>query len=126
WTVSKFYWTGIPRSVQHRRLAAAGGAAGLPFRVPSSVDELGFVTADELISTVVHAPGQQAAKARALAAHATQVTVCDGFFALSNNLAQQLTATEYFRLVRGRPGGARDADGRETDLFGGLFEADPA
>lgn len=123
WTVSKFYWTGTPRSVLDRRLAAIRAAVNLPFAVPSSVDELGFVLADELVTTVVHAPDQRAAKARALAAHATQLMVCDGFFALSNNLAQQLTGTEYFRLVSGRPGGARDAEGRETDLFGGLSSA---
>jgi N-acetyl-1-D-myo-inositol-2-amino-2-deoxy-alpha-D-glucopyranoside deacetylase len=120
WPVSKFYWTAMPRSAMQRQLAALRNAADQPFELPASVDEISSVVADELVTTVIHAPDQQLAKARALAAHATQVTVAGEFFALSNNRGQQVVGTEYFRLVSGRPGGALDADGRETDLFGGL------
>jgi N-acetyl-1-D-myo-inositol-2-amino-2-deoxy-alpha-D-glucopyranoside deacetylase len=121
WQVAKFYWTAMPRSAMQRQLAALRGAADQPFELPPSVDEISSVVADELVTTVIHAPDQQPAKARALAAHATQVTVAGEFFALSNNLGQQVVGTEYFRLASGRPGGAVDADGRETDLFGGLL-----
>jgi N-acetyl-1-D-myo-inositol-2-amino-2-deoxy-alpha-D-glucopyranoside deacetylase len=120
WTVSKFYWTAMPRSAMQRQLATMRAAADLPFELPASVDEISSVVADELVTTVIHAPDRQAAKGRALAAHATQVTVAGEFFALSNNLGQVVAGTEYFRLASGRPGGVRDADGRETDLFGGL------
>ncbi len=125
WQVSKVYWTAMPRSAAQRRLAALAAADSVPFEQPASVDDLGFVVADELVTTAVHAPDQLSAKARAMAAHATQITVCGQFFALSNNLGQQVLDTEYFRLVDGVPGGPRDADGRETDLFGGLLEPDP-
>ena len=120
WPVSKFYWIAMPRSAMQRQLAALRAAADQPFELPASVDEISSVVADDLVTTVIHAPDQQAAKSQALAAHATQVTVAGEFFALSNNLGQQVVGTEYFRLASGRPGGARDADGRETDLFGGL------
>jgi N-acetyl-1-D-myo-inositol-2-amino-2-deoxy-alpha-D-glucopyranoside deacetylase len=126
WTVSKFYWTAAPRSVLQRQLAALRAAPDVPFEVPGSADDLGFAVDDELVTTVVQAPDQLAAKSRALAAHATQITVAGPFFALSNNRGQQVSATEYFRLVHGKPGGPRDADGRETDLFGGLCEPGPA
>ena len=126
WTVSKFYWTAAPRSVLQRQLAALREAPDVPFEVPESADDLGFAVDDELVTTVVRAPDQTAAKSRALAAHATQITVSGPFFALSNNRGQQVSGTEYFRLVHGEPGGPRDADGRETDLFGGLCEPDPA
>ena len=125
WRVAKVYWTAMPRSAAQRQLAALAAAGSVPFEQPASADDLGFVVADDLVTTAVHAPDQLAAKARALTAHATQVTVCGQFFALSNNLGQQVLSTEYFRLVGGVPGGPRDAEGRETDLFGGLLEPDP-
>ena len=119
WAVSKFYWIVMPRSAARQQLAALR-ADPMPFEVPGSIDDLGFVVDDELVTTVLHAPEQLAAKSRALAAHATQITVAGSFFALSNNRGQQVRATEYFRLVHGKPGGPQDADGRETDLFGGI------
>ena len=66
------------------------------------------------------AEAQAEAKLRALAAHRTQITVRAPFFALSNNLGQLSTSTEYFRLAYGSPAGERDAQGRETDLFAGV------
>ncbi len=127
WTVSKFYWTTMPRSVMATQLEAMKAAGGeLPFEGVESVDDIPFVVADELVTTVLHAPEHGAAKMRALAAHRTQITVDGPFFALSNNLGQQVMGTEYFRLVDGVPGGELDQDGRETDLFGGLQLQDQA
>ena len=123
WQVSKLYWTATPRSVLVAGLQAVRAAgADTPFTAVDSVDDLPFGCADELVSTAVVAEQHAGAKLRALAAHRTQVTVAGTFFALSNNLGQQSTGTEYFRLVRGSPGGERDAAGRETDLFGGIAE----
>ena len=56
----------------------------------------------------------------AMRAHATQISVEDGFFALSNNLGSRALGVEFYRLVRGQVGGELDADGRETDLFAGV------
>jgi N-acetyl-1-D-myo-inositol-2-amino-2-deoxy-alpha-D-glucopyranoside deacetylase len=43
------------------------------------------------------------------------------FFALSNNLGQEVLGTEYYRLVRGERGPAGDGShGWEDDLFAGL------
>jgi N-acetyl-1-D-myo-inositol-2-amino-2-deoxy-alpha-D-glucopyranoside deacetylase len=53
-------------------------------------------------------------------AHATQITVDGPFFALSNNLGQEVLGTEYYRLVRGQRGPAGTPEGWEDDLFAGL------
>ena len=50
---------------------------------------------------------------------ATQITVDGPFFALSNNLGDEVWGTEFFRIARGRPG-EPGPDGHETDLFAGL------
>ncbi|HTZ42453.1 MAG TPA: N-acetyl-1-D-myo-inositol-2-amino-2-deoxy-alpha-D-glucopyranoside deacetylase [Jatrophihabitans sp.] len=123
WTVAKFYWTAMPRSVAEQSAAAVRAAPDAPYDPPASLAET--TVADELVTTAVHAPQQLAAKRRALAAHATQVSVAGRFYALSNNLGQQVQATEYFRLVAGVPGGPVDEHGRETDLFGGLPAGEP-
>ena len=52
-------------------------------------------------------------------AHATQITVAEPYFALSNDLAQPLFTTEFYELARGE----RAAGLRETDLFAGTGEA---
>ncbi|HEX4728653.1 MAG TPA: N-acetyl-1-D-myo-inositol-2-amino-2-deoxy-alpha-D-glucopyranoside deacetylase [Jatrophihabitans sp.] len=121
WTIAKQYWTANPRSVAEDGLRALATAA-VPFR-PAEPAELS-VLPDQLVTTAISAPGFGAAKARALAAHATQVSVHGQFYALSNGIGQPVLDTEYYRLVAGTAGGARDSHGRETDLFGGLDLAD--
>jgi len=59
------------------------------------------------------------AKLAAMRAHATQIAVDGPFFALSNNLGNQVWGTEYFRLAKGQQGPTNE-DGLETDLFAGL------
>jgi N-acetyl-1-D-myo-inositol-2-amino-2-deoxy-alpha-D-glucopyranoside deacetylase len=49
-------------------------------------------------------------KFAAMRAHATQITVSEPYFALSNNIRHEVTATEYYTLLAG-PGGT------DTDLF---------
>ena len=56
----------------------------------------------------------------AMREHATQISVEDGFFALSNNLGSRVMGIEFYRLVRGTASGERDAKGWETDLFAGV------
>lgn len=119
WQVAKVYWTATPKSVLRRGFDAIKGHAELPFGV-ADVDELPFGVDDSLVTTVVDATGFGAQKLAALAAYPTQIAVDAPFFAMSNMLGREALAVEHFRLVQGTAGGARDADGRETDLFGGL------
>jgi N-acetyl-1-D-myo-inositol-2-amino-2-deoxy-alpha-D-glucopyranoside deacetylase len=83
-------------------------------------DDIPFAIDDALVTTAVSAPAMLDRKLDALRAHATQVTVDGGFFALADNVGAEAFATEYFRLVRGRPAGPFDEAGRETDLFAGI------
>lgn len=120
WSVSKLYWTAFPRSVVVQgieALQAAGETTGFAAMDPN---ELPFVVDDELVTAVVDAQEYLPKKMAALAAHATQVNVDDGFFALSNNIGSQAFGVEYFRLARGVPGPDRDDAGREVDLFSGV------
>jgi N-acetyl-1-D-myo-inositol-2-amino-2-deoxy-alpha-D-glucopyranoside deacetylase len=126
WQIAKFYWTATPRAALRASTEAVRAAgADLPFQL-AEADQQDFAVEDELITTVVDASACVAVKRRALAAHGTQITVHGEFFALSNNIGQQLTGTEYYRLVAGTAGGDRDELGRETDLFGGLDLAEQA
>ena len=79
-----------------------------------------FMVPDDQLSAVVEADEFAEAKIRAMKAHATQISVDGPFFALSNNLGNEVWGIEHYRLVVGAPGGERNADGRETDLFGGV------
>lgn len=123
WTVPKFYWTVIARSG-----FAAGLAALTPddlrpeWVMPQEGGEFdGLVYSDEQIDAVVDAQDVVAAKAAALAAHATQVVIgpTGRACALSNNLALPIIGQEHYVLVGGTPG-ERDARGWETDLLAGL------
>ncbi len=122
WAVAKVYWCCVPRSLLQAgidALAAAGeeamfggvtDAAQIPFSVP-----------DEEVTAAVDGRAFAGAKDAALRAHATQITVDGPFFALSNNLGQEVLAVEHYRLVRGERGPAgAGPEGWEDDLFAGL------
>ncbi|KKD05567.1 N-acetyl-1-D-myo-inositol-2-amino-2-deoxy-alpha-D-glucopyranoside deacetylase [Streptomyces sp. WM6386] len=116
WTIPKIYWNRVPRSVGEQafeRLAEV--LPGLPFDKPGVLDDVPGVVADERITTEIDGTAYAAAKAAAMAAHATQVTVAEPYFVLSNDLAQPVFTTEYYELVRGE----RALGARETDLFAG-------
>ena len=120
WDVAKLYWTAFPRSIVREgieRLRAAGETTGFAEVDP---DDIPFAIDDALVTTAVHAPEWLDRKLDALRAHATQVTVDGGFFALADNVGAEAFGTEYFRLVRGAAAGPFDDGGRETDLFAGL------
>ncbi|WP_233611431.1 N-acetyl-1-D-myo-inositol-2-amino-2-deoxy-alpha-D-glucopyranoside deacetylase [Amycolatopsis sp. WAC 01376] len=100
------------------RDAVAAGLAALRGRSSFQVPEDGElpVTPDETITTVLDVGAHIPAKAAALRAHETQVSVpaLADHFALSNDVAQPITPNEYFVLAHG------PAEGAAADLFGGL------
>lgn len=120
WSVGKVYWAAMPRSVMAAGFEALKAAPNSPFAQVESVDDVPFVIDDELVTTCIDGDEFVDAKGAALAAHATQISTDGPFFALSNNLGQRTWGVEYYRLMSGETGGPLDADGRETDLFGGL------
>ena len=119
WEVGKVYWCAVPISWWReslRSLRASGDTTTFEGLDPDG--ELPFGTPDEMVTTVIEAPEHVSAKMAAMRAHATQITVDGPFFALSNNLGNEVWSREAYQLVRGA---ARwDGDGPETDLFAGL------
>jgi len=116
WTIPKVYWNRVPRTVGEQafeRLAEA--LPGLPFDKPGVLDDVPGVVDDKRVTTEIDGTAFAAAKAAAMAAHATQITVAAPYFVLSNDLSQPLFTTEYYELVRGD----RAPGNRETDLFAG-------
>jgi len=114
WRIAKVYYNRMPRSVIEQGLAET--AAKAPFPGVAQVGDVPGVVDDEVVTTVIDGAAYAGAKAAAMRAHATQITVDGDFFALSNDLGQPLVATEYYQLVHGAPG----PELPETDLFAGL------
>jgi N-acetyl-1-D-myo-inositol-2-amino-2-deoxy-alpha-D-glucopyranoside deacetylase len=96
WQVAKFYATAVPRSVA----AAVGGRFSVP---------------DEQVTTEIDGGPYLAAKTAAMRAHATQIAVDDGSFALADGAWQRLSGREFYTLLAGPA-----PDGPEDDLFAGL------
>ncbi|QEV20046.1 N-acetyl-1-D-myo-inositol-2-amino-2-deoxy-alpha-D-glucopyranoside deacetylase [Streptomyces alboniger] len=118
-TISKIYWNRAPRSVVEERFRWMTGALRFsPFTTPAAVADVPGVTDDERITTEIDGTPYKAAKAAAMRAHATQITVSEPLFVLSNDLAQPIFEVEYYELVRGEA--SRKDGARETDLFAGL------
>jgi N-acetyl-1-D-myo-inositol-2-amino-2-deoxy-alpha-D-glucopyranoside deacetylase len=119
WDVAKLYWTATPKSLLRQGFEALADNAESAFGV-ADVEDLPFGVEDDVITTAIDNSGYGEAKMNALAAHRSQIAVDGVFFALSNLLGREIMATEHFRLIKGELGPERDADGRETDVFGGI------
>lgn len=121
WDVSKIYWGAMSENRMReglRRLRASGDTTTFEGMDPEG--PMGpFVTPDHLLDAVVDGTEFVDAKMEAMKAHATQITVDGPFFALSNNVGNEVWAMEYFSLARGERGPVNE-DGLETDLFAGL------
>lgn len=113
WSVTKVYWAAFPKSVVRAgilRMREQGETTGFAALDP---DQLPFTVDDELVSTAIDGSDFADQKLAAMQAHASQIDLKSGFFAVSN----EMLGTEYFRLVRGGPA---SGEGLETDLFAGI------
>ncbi len=122
WAVPKFYWSVLADSAFEEGWRALDGQDLRPEWVLPPKEAFDFGYADEDIDAVIEAaPEARAAKAAALAAHATQVVVgpTGRVCALSNNMALPILAQEHYVLAAGSAG-QRDERGWETDLLAGL------
>jgi N-acetyl-1-D-myo-inositol-2-amino-2-deoxy-alpha-D-glucopyranoside deacetylase len=95
---ARFYATAVPLS------ELAGATGGGPFAGAGSVAALGFGVPDEEVTTRVDAGGYLAAKLDAMRAHATQITVDEPYYALSNGIGLPVLAAEYYTQLAGPPG----------------------
>jgi N-acetyl-1-D-myo-inositol-2-amino-2-deoxy-alpha-D-glucopyranoside deacetylase len=119
WKISKIYWNAMPKSVLAEGLAKMK-EIGSDFFGAESVDDLPFAKDDSLVTAMIDGTKYVDLKMKAMAAHATQIELDGPFFALSNNLGQQVWGHEYYSLVQGEKAQPFDSDGRETDLFAGI------
>ena len=121
WDIAKIYWGAMSADRMReglRRLREAGDSTS--FRGMDPEGPLPpFMVPDDQLSAMVVADDFAEAKMRAMRAHASQIALDGPFFALSNNLGNEVWGTEYFRLAKGTPGPV-DENGLETDLFAGL------
>lgn len=129
WQIAKFYHTATPRSVLARSNEALL-EAGAPFTV-ANVDDMPFGDPDEAVTTEIDARPWLGHKAAAMRAHHTQIKVSEPWFALSNDVGQEIRGVEHFVLAIGErgpavPGPPVEAGGlgepheRENDLFAGI------
>jgi N-acetyl-1-D-myo-inositol-2-amino-2-deoxy-alpha-D-glucopyranoside deacetylase len=119
WKISKIYWNAMPKSVLAEGIAKMK-EAGSDFFGAESVDDLPFAKDDSLVTAMIDGTEYVDLKMKAMAAHATQIELDGPFFALSNNLGQQVWGHEYYSLVHGEKSQPFDSVGRETDLFAGI------
>ncbi|MEV4431707.1 N-acetyl-1-D-myo-inositol-2-amino-2-deoxy-alpha-D-glucopyranoside deacetylase [Streptomyces sp. NPDC049555] len=118
--IAKIYWNCVPASAVDAgfaQLRAQGDRHPAFTGIAAPTDVPGVVPDDE-VTAVLDATRHGDRKAAAMRAHATQIVVDGDFFALSNGLGQPLLTTEYYRLVRGTPGGPLP----ENDLFAGVTQ----
>ena len=122
WKVSKIYWNAMPKSVLAEGIEKMK-EIGSDFFGAESVDDLPFAKDDSLVTAMVDGTKYVELKMKAMAAHATQIELDGPFFALSNNLGQQVWGHEYYSLVHGNKTEPFDSNGRELDLFSGIVKA---
>ena len=121
WDIAKIYWGAMSESRMREGLRAlrdAGDTTSFEGMDPDG-QLPPFMVPDDQLSAVVDADDFAEAKIRAMQAHATQIAVDGPFFALSNNIGNQVWGTEFFRIAKGVQGPTNE-DGLETDLFAGL------
>jgi N-acetyl-1-D-myo-inositol-2-amino-2-deoxy-alpha-D-glucopyranoside deacetylase len=120
YAVDRVYFNLMPRSVMAsalESLRAEGAASG--FAAPASADEVAVVVEeDSMVSAAIEAEEFVQAKAAAMRAHGTQISVHESFYALSDDVGMRVLGTEYYRQARGdlpEPGSPV-----QGDLFAGL------
>ena len=120
WAVPKLYWTVTSATALRDGLSTLTDVPEHWVRVRADDLPFGFY-ADDAIDAALDLTPHLPAKVAALRAHRTQVTVSqDGrAFALSNDIALPIDATEHYVLAEGEAG-ERDDRGWETDLLAGL------
>ncbi|MCM2576214.1 N-acetyl-1-D-myo-inositol-2-amino-2-deoxy-alpha-D-glucopyranoside deacetylase [Streptomyces meridianus] len=115
--IDKIYWNCLPRGVVAEGLEQLreAGTASVP-----SLDDLPGLVDDKDVTAAIDGSAFRDAKAAAMRAHATQITVDGPFFALSNGMSMPIVAHEFYRLVHGEP----REDVPENDLFAGIAAAE--
>jgi N-acetyl-1-D-myo-inositol-2-amino-2-deoxy-alpha-D-glucopyranoside deacetylase len=112
WSPLKVYYTAIPRSMMEEF------AKQFPDQAERSAAQNMRVigTPDELITTRIDVHDYVDQKRKAFEAHVSQNDPDSWFASMASQLLELALGTEYYQLVRGKPG----AELPETDLFAGI------
>ena len=103
-----------PVEITAEAIAALPVPAG---RLAAAPADLGYLAPWEQVAVAVQATRWADRRRAALRAHATQIELIDGGFALSNRIAQPMFDVEYFALLSGKPFAAGTV---ADDLFADL------
>ncbi len=122
WQVSRVFWVVTPRSVHERTgvLLAECGLGEQQISRTLAQDTPAMVVPDDRINVEIHAPQLMANKVAALRAHATQVIVGEGVYALSNRIWRPLYPSEFFMIAPGTSHGGPAPTGIADGFFAGL------
>ena len=118
--ITKIYWGAMSAAKVRqglRDLREAGDTVTFEGMDPDNLPA--FMVEDDALSAKVEADDYAHVKMEALRAHRTQIAVDGPFFALSNNIGNEVWGTEFYRLAKGTLGPTNE-QGLETDLFAGL------
>jgi len=121
WDIAKIYWGAMSATRMReglRRLRDAGDTTSFEGMDPDGPLPP-FVTEDDNLAARVDGSAYVDLKMEAMKAHATQIALDGPFFALSNNVGNEVWGSEFFRIAKGAKGPV-GPDGFETDLFAGL------
>ncbi|MGE7391097.1 N-acetyl-1-D-myo-inositol-2-amino-2-deoxy-alpha-D-glucopyranoside deacetylase [Streptomyces sp. NPDC004126] len=97
WHIGAAYWNCVPRSAAEAGLESVReDLPGLPFTAVAALGEIPGVVADDLVSVTVDAGPYLHPKRAAMRAHATQILLAGGHFALSNGHGQPVLDGEHY------------------------------
>jgi N-acetyl-1-D-myo-inositol-2-amino-2-deoxy-alpha-D-glucopyranoside deacetylase len=113
WAPSRLFYAVVPRSA-FAKFGELVRKAGIEMPFSETGDTPPFGVDDDVVTTTVDVSGFVAEKRAALTAHRTQMGENMFFMRLPAEVFGQIFGREHFQLVRG------DAQGADTDLFGGL------
>jgi len=121
WEAAKVYWCCVPRTVLQQGMDAMAASGETFFEGVTDAADIPFAVEDDQVAAAVDGREFASHKDAAMRAYPTQIMVDGPFFALSNNLGQEVLGTEYYRLVRGDRGPSGGGPHSwEDDLFAGL------
>ncbi|HVS48948.1 MAG TPA: PIG-L family deacetylase [Candidatus Dormibacteraeota bacterium] len=112
WSPNKLYYTAIPRSMMEAFMAQmpeeAQRAQNTNMRIAG--------TPDEMVTTRIDVHDYVEQKRKAFGAHVSQNDPNSWFTTMASQIYELVFGTEYYQLVRGKPGSSLPED----DLFAGI------
>lgn len=115
WQIPRVLWTALSVSAIQRGIAALREMGDDSPFAALDPEDIPFAVPDDALDMCVDVASQLDAKVAAMRAHASQINLDKGFFALSNNFGVPVFGTESFRVAHGPSG-----DEVLTDVFQGL------